>query len=305
VPSAQKLMGIVPAAGHMVHMPGHIWLVLGDFNTTVDVNERAAQVDREYFARSGVIGSYYPYYLHNLQFILYARAMQGRTADTKKAIISFQSALKPMAQGMPEMTDFFSVFVIMAQMRICQWDELLDAPRPKSENPLVQCIWRYGRAMALSAKGRRVEALGEQAEFETLRKTLDRNIPWDTNKLGDVMDLAAAALEARLEVSPSGAVAKWRRAVEIQDGLAYGEPPAWYYPLRESLGAALLRSGDAPGAETAFRDGLRRSPNNGRILYGLLEALKAQHKTEAVKWVEREFQAAWKGADLTLRLNDL
>ena len=85
IPSAQRLMGIVPAAGHMVHMPGHIWLVLGDYNTTIDVNQRAAEVDRQYFAKTGVIGSYYAYYLHNLQFILYARSMQGRAAETRKA----------------------------------------------------------------------------------------------------------------------------------------------------------------------------------------------------------------------------
>jgi hypothetical protein len=130
-------------------------------------------------------------------------------------------------------------------------------------------------------------------------------MPWDTNKLGEVMDLASAALEARMETSPAAAVAKWRRAVELQDALNYDEPPAWYYPIRESLGAALLLSGDAAGAEAAFRDGLRRSPRNGRMLFGLREALKAQQKTEAMEWVEREFQAAWKGADLNLRLKDL
>ena len=92
--------------------------------------------------------------------------------------------------------------------------------------------------------------------------------------------------------------------MEIQDGLAYDEPPAWYYPVRESLGAALLLAGDAARAEAVFRDGLGRSPRNGRMLFGLLASLKAQGKTEAAEWVEREFQAAWKGADLELRLQD-
>jgi hypothetical protein len=146
---------------------------------------------------------------------------------------------------------------------------------------------------------------GRQAEFETLRKTLDRNSPWDTNKLGDVLDFASVALTARLESSPTQAVPLWKKAVEIQDGLNYDGPPAWYYPVRESLGAALLLSGDAAGAEAVFREGLRRSPNNGRILFGLLESLKAQRKSDAVRWVEREFNAAWKGADLELRLKDL
>ena len=163
VPSAQRLMGIVPAAGHMVHMPGHIWLVLGDYNTTVDVNERAAQVDREYFAKTGVIGSYYPYYLHNLQFILYARAMQGRVADTKKAIAEIQKAAEPMAQVMPEMAGIFDVFATMARLRINQWDELLAAPRPQVAGsyvdvglalfacPVVVCERAHGRGPGRSA----------------------------------------------------------------------------------------------------------------------------------------------------------
>ncbi len=305
IPSAQRLMGLVPAAGHMVHMPGHIWLVTGDYNTAVDVNQRAAEVDRQYFAQTGVMGSYYPYYLHNLQFILYASAMQGRTAETMKAIAEFQGAVQPMAQMMPEMAEVFGVFVTMTQLRICRWDELLAAPQPKSDNPLTLSVWRYSRALSFAAKGQLREAGTEQQHFEELRKKLDRNMPWSTNKLGDVMDLASAALEARLQTLPAKAPALWRKAVEIQDGLAYDEPPAWYYPMRESLGAALLLSGDAAAAETVFREGLRRSPNNGRMLFGLIETLKAQGKTEAMTWLDREFQAAWKGADLVLRVKDL
>ncbi len=305
VPSAQKLMGIVPAAGHIVHMPGHIWLVLGEYETTVDVNERAAQVDREYFAKTGAMSSYYAYYIHNLTFILYARAMQGRTAETRKAIGRFQEALKPMAQMMPEMGDVFGVFVTFAQLRINQWDELLAVQRPKSENSLAQAMWRYARALALAAKRKLPEAAVEQQQFESLRQKLDRNMAWDTNKLGDVMDLASAVLDARVESSPAAAVPKWKRAVELQDGLAYDEPPAWYYPVRESLGAALLLAGQAPDADAVFREGLRKSPKNGRMLFGLLESLKAQGKTEASAWVEREYQAAWKGADLKLLIREL
>ena len=101
------------------------------------------------------------------------------------------------------------------------------------------------------------------------------------------------------------AVSKWKRAVELQDALLYDEPPAWYAPLRESLGAAMLQAGDAPAAETVFREGLRRSPKNGRILFGLREALKAQGKLDAAAWVDQEFQAAWKAADIQLRIRDL
>ncbi|MFL6350820.1 MAG: tetratricopeptide repeat protein [Bryobacteraceae bacterium] len=305
IPSAQRLMGIVPAAGHMVHMPGHIWLLLGDFNNAAAVNERAADVDRQYFAETGVTGSYYPYYLHNLQFILYARSMQGRVADTKKAAQQISNAAEAMAQSMPDMTEIFVSFATMAQVRVNQWDEVLSLAPPKSKSPISMALWHHARAVAFAGKAQLGEAGRERVQFEKLRKTIDRSIPWSNNKTGDVMDLASAVLEARIQPSPALAVPKWKRAVTIQDELAYDEPPAWYYPVRESLGGSLLMAGDAPAAEAVFREGLRRGPNNGRMLFGLLESLKTQRKADQAAWVEQEFNAAWNGADIQLRLKDL
>jgi tetratricopeptide (TPR) repeat protein len=301
VPSAQRLMAIVPGAGHMVHMPGHIWLVLGDFENTVAVNDRAAEVDRQYFARTGVMGSYYGYYLHNLHFILYARSMQGRVAATMAA----GHQLSDSAKAMPEMAGMFNAIVTMAQVRLYRWDDVLGLAKPASQDPLTNALWRYSRALAFAGKSQLNQARQEQADFERLRKTVPPGPPWGNNKSGSVLEMAAAALEARVAASPAAAIPKWKRAVELQDSLTYDEPPAWYYPVRESLGAAMLMAGDAPGAEAVFREGLRRSPNNGRMLFGLWESLKAQKKTDAAAWVEREFNAAWKGAEIQLRLKDL
>jgi tetratricopeptide (TPR) repeat protein len=304
VPSAQRLMGIVPAAGHLVHMPGHIWLVLGDFNNTVAVNERAAEVDRQYFSQTGVMSSYGPYYLHNLQFLLYARAMQGRAADMKKAAEQMSAAVKIMSASMPEMADVFGSFITMAQARLLRWDDVLASEQPKSI-PAFTAFWRHLRAVAYLAKNDSAAANRERDEFEKVRKIVDPNFPWDTNKVGDILDLASAVLAARMEPSHAKAVPLWKKAVSMQDALVYDEPPAWYYPVRESLGAALLLSGDAVAAESAFREGLQRSPNNGRMLFGLLESLKAQGKSDAARWVQKEFDTAWKGADIELRLKDL
>ncbi|MBV9669873.1 MAG: hypothetical protein JOZ43_02860, partial [Acidobacteriales bacterium] len=232
IPSAQRLMGIVPAAGHMVHMPGHIWLVLGDFNTAAAVNERAAQVDREYFAKTGVIGSYYPYYLHNLQFILYSRAMQGRVAETNAAVAQMTAAIRSVMDTMPEMADFLSGSIPTTELRVYQWDEVLARERPRSDSALRISLWHYTRAVAFAGRAQLDEARQEQTEFESLCKKVDRSAPWDTNKTGDVMDLASAILKARVAVSRAAAIEYWRRAVELQDALAYGEPPAWYYPVR-------------------------------------------------------------------------
>jgi tetratricopeptide (TPR) repeat protein len=155
VASSQRLMGLAPAAGHVVHMPGHIWLAMGDFDNTVAVNERAAEVDRRYFAQTGVDGSYTMYYLHNLQFILYARQMQGRLLETRKAERVFQDASAPMAKAMPEMGDVFNAVVTMAELRMYRWDELLAAPKPKTESPLTLAMWHYSRAISLARKADR------------------------------------------------------------------------------------------------------------------------------------------------------
>jgi tetratricopeptide (TPR) repeat protein len=305
VPSAQRLMGIVPSAGHLVHMPGHIWLVLGDFNNAAAVNERAAQVDREYFTKNSLPSSYYAYYLHNLSFLIYSRSMQGRLADTDRAIRQMREAIMPVERSMPEMATAFEFFITTGHLRNQQWNTLLNAARPQAADHTALALWHFSRAMAFAAKDQADSAQREQARFEAERKLTDRNLQWDTNKLGNVLDLASAVLTARLSPSPAEAVAKWKHAVSLQDALVYNEPPAWFYPVRESLGAALLRSGDATGAEAVFREGLKNSPNNGRMLFGLLQSLKAQQKTGAAVWVQREFEAAWKGADLKLRIEDL
>ncbi|HVW87578.1 MAG TPA: hypothetical protein VHB50_22980 [Bryobacteraceae bacterium] len=305
IASSERLMGIVPGAGHVVHMPAHIWLVLGDFETAATVNQRAAEVDRKYFVQTGVNGSYYMYYLHNLDFILYARMMQGRLTETRKAAAQLREAAAPMIGAMPEMAGLFDAIGIMSELRSYRWNDLIAAPRPTSKNPTSVAMWHYARAFSLASKGQTDEAKQESEQFERSRSSVDRDAPWIVNKTGDILDLAAATLAARLASSPVDAVPLWQKAVALQDALTYDEPPAWHYPIRESLGAALLRAGDASGAETVFREGLRRSPRNGRMLFGLLESLKAQNKAGAVAWVQREFDAAWKGADIELRLSDL
>ena len=249
------------------------------------------------------MGGYGMYVLHNMQFLVHGQGMQGHAAEAKKAAQQMSAAIKEHASEMPEMAEVMSTWLFLDELRANLWDDVLQAAKPNAP-PLV-AAWHVARGLALAGKGQPGEARKEQAEFERVRKGVDRNMQWDTNKLGDVLDLASVVLDARLESSPARAVPKWKKAVGIQDGLVYDEPPAWYYPVRESLGGALLVSGDAAGAEAVFREGLRRSPNNGRMLFGLLECLKAQKKTEMARWVQRELEAAWKGADIQLRVKDL
>lgn len=302
VPSAQRLMAIMPAAGHMVHMPGHIWLILGDWETAASVNERAAQVDREYFARTGVQSGYVGYYIHNVHFIAYARSMQGRPAEAVAAADLMVKEAGSAVDSMPEMIDAFMPYAVFTRLRFGRWDELLKLDRPNAKLLASTALWHWGRAQAFAAKGDRAAAIRESASFQEARGRVPGTWPWMTSKAADVLALADAILQARLAAGAASSVAHWRRAVELQDRLNYDEPPPWYMPLRESLGSAVLRSGDAAGAEVIFREGIRRSVRNGRMLFGLWKALEAQQKKEAAGFVRAEFEREWKTSNPPLQL---
>lgn len=304
IPSAIRLMGVVPAAGHLVHMPGHIWLALGEWETAAAVNEQAARADRNYFATTGVQGGYAGYYLHNLHFIVYARAMQGRAANAIAAADFLAAESRPALETMAEMADCFIPYNILARVRFHRWNEILAAPKPAEKLLSTTALWHWARAQAYNAQGNAAGAQQEAKSFDEVKARVPAEWPWLNNKARAALDLAGEVLQARLATSNADAISHWRRAVEMQDQLVYDEPPPWYMPLRESLGAALLRSGNATEAEQVFREGLRRLPRNGRMLFGLHAALDAQNRKDAAELVKREFDREWKGADTMLRMAD-
>jgi tetratricopeptide (TPR) repeat protein len=290
----------------MVHMPGHIWLILGDWETAASINERAAAVDREYFeATRASEGSYEPYYLHTVHFIMYARSMQGHRAQALEAADKLARSSGAMAGTMPEMADAFSALGAFTYVRFGEWESILKLPAPNAKMVASQSAWRYARTLALAARGDNSAATTEKQQFEELRSKIPADAPWGQNKAQDVMHLASEVLAARLSADFNTASEHWKRAVDLQDHLGYDEPPAWYYPVRESQGACFLRAGKSAEAAEVFREGVRRSPRNGRMLWGLAESLKAQGKTPEAESVSHEFEAAWKGADTPVRIEDL
>jgi tetratricopeptide (TPR) repeat protein len=306
IPSAQRLMGIVPSAGHLVHMPGHIWLVLGDYEMAAAVNERAAELDREYMAGSGVTRSaYFGYYVHNLQFVAFARSMQGKMKEAVDAADQVNNAVKPLFETMPEMADYFAAVSELTRVRARRWNDLLSTAAPPPQLAVTALLWHYARAVALAANGQHENAVREQSTFEAARARVPAATPWQNNRAVDILGVAAEALAGRLAGSAAASIPHWERAVALQDALGYDEPPGWYYPVRESLGAGLLRAGRPADAETVFREGLRRGPRNGRMLFGLLESLKAQKNLQGAEWVSREFQAAWRHADAAISIDEL
>lgn len=306
IASAERLMGIVPWAGHMVHMPGHIWLVLDDWETAATVNERAVAVDRDYFKKTQVNGgSYEPCYLHNIQFIVYARSMQGRRDQTLAAAHELAEAGREMVAAMPDMADPYLSVPTFAMVRFGEWKQILEMPKPGDKMVAMQAAYAYARTSALAATGEHDGAVRERETFEKLRSVIPDDAAWGQSKAKDVLKVASEVLLARTAPNASSACDHWARAVEAEDQLTYDEPPDWYYPVRESQGACLLRTGKSAEAAMVFRDGVRRSPRNGRMLFGLWQSLAVQGKSPEAESVKREFEAAWAGSDIKLRIEDL
>jgi tetratricopeptide (TPR) repeat protein len=301
LPSAGRLAKLAPAAGHLVHMPGHIYLQLGDYSTTASTNEAAAAADRRYMAQTGAQGIYPAmYYTHNLHFIAVARAAQGRYTEAKKAADEMARNVAPMLKEMP-MLEAFAIVPRLIDIQFKKWDAVLLQPEPARESALYP-MWLYGRVLAFAAKGKLDDAASAQTALAKVAADTPPDIPYGTtNTVKPVMELAAAVSAAALleaQKNSDAAITKWREAVGLYDRLFYDEPPVWYYPVRESYGHALLKAGRAPEAESVFREALAKSPRDGRLLFGLLQSLKAQHKPADA--VQKEFDLAWKGAEIRL-----
>jgi tetratricopeptide (TPR) repeat protein len=236
------------------------------------------------------------YYNHNLQFLAAAAMMQGKRAEAQKAADELAKNTTPLAREMP-MAEFVVPMPLFVELRFGDWDGVLSEPDPGV--PVAGAVRRFARAWAYAEKGDRTASDAEAAAFEQARKAAPPDAIWGNNGAADVLAVAAASLDARrAELAKSGdALPLWKKAVDLQDGLSYDEPPAWFYPIRESWGAALLRAGKAPEAESVFREDLRRNPKNPWSLAGLAASLQAQKRAADAHRVEAEWREAAAGVD--------
>lgn len=296
--SAQTLRRLTPGAAHLVHMGGHIFISVGDLEMAARVNEEAAAADRELFKRDPASDVYrYMYYVHNLHFIVRSRTEQGLYTDARQAADLLVTQATDGTKSMPDMSDYYLPNRLFLLLRFARWDDVLAEPAPDSRMIMTVALRHYARALAYAGKGDRAKSLEEQRAFSAARAAIPQKTMFLFNPADKIMNIAALVLEAQLATNANSAIPIWRRAVEAQDALSYDEPPAWYYWIRQSLGAALLRSGHAAEAEPVFREGLRRSPRNPRLLFGLWKCLEAQGRSSGAGWVQRQFAASWRGGD--------
>ena len=309
--SAKRLESLAPGAGHLVHMPTHIYMRTGDYLAAAKSTARAAEVDKAYLQESGTMGSMYDmmYYGHNVHFQAAAASMAGRFGEAKQAADELAAHTLPMVHHMP-MAEMYEPTPMFILLRFHHWEEILKLPAPEAGLMMTTAFWHFARGSAAAETGKIEMAEAERQELKTARDRTPADAEFSAyfNKARTFLDLAAAVLDARIAAArkePGRANDLWEQAVQIQDGLNYGEPPEWFYPVRESLGAALLQSGKAEEAETVFRADLERNPRNPRSLFGLWKSLEAQKRTSDAEWVKREFEEAWKNADGKLKLEDL
>jgi tetratricopeptide (TPR) repeat protein len=310
--SASKLPTLAPAAGHLVHMPAHVYIRTGDYESGVKTNQLAAAADRAYIQSSGVQGIYpMMYYSHNLHFIAMCAAMNGNYAEAKKNADMLVAHVAPAVKDMPPLEGFTTISMAV-DVRFHKWDSILAMKQPSPDMKIATAFWHFSRGMALAGKGKASEA---EAEYKIVSEA-EAATPEDAvfampvnNKAKDIMKIAQKVLGAKIALVNkdfNGAIAMLREAVAVQDTLKYDEPPDWFFPVRESLGAALLMNSHAQDAEKVFREDLERNPRNPRSLYGLREALKAQGRDYDAGFVQKQFQGSWKGPESSpLKTEDL
>ncbi|MCA1593520.1 MAG: tetratricopeptide repeat protein [Acidobacteria bacterium] len=305
---APKLPRLMPAAGHIVHMPAHIYERTGNYAAAAKSNEDAATADRAYIKVSGVKG-FYPlmYYSHNLHFLAVAYSMEGRFSEAMRAARQLEANISPHLSEMPMLEGFKTVEPLVL-VRFRRWNDVLKMPEPPRELALTHAVWHWARGMAYASTGKLGEAGDEHKNFVAEVQTVPADAALGLNKASDVFKFAQHVLAARIANANGdrrAAVESLKAAVAIEDSLAYDEPPVWFIPTREALGATLLRDGKAAEAEAVFRADLQNNPHSGRSLFGLLKSIVAQGKKTGAVRVQRELESAWKHADAPLKLEDL
>jgi tetratricopeptide (TPR) repeat protein len=286
-------------------MPSHIYQRVGRYADAMKSNVLAIAADESYITQCRAQGLYpLGYYPHNLHFLWFAATYDGQSKVALDAARKASSKIDDATLKQMPMLAAFRVVPYFALTRFGRWDEMLKEPAPSRENVYLYGIYLYNRAIALVATG-------QTSEAEAALKTIDSLLPdasldaplFSPNTGRAVLAIAPEILAGELALARRQydvAIAHLERAVRLEDALVYTEPAEWHYPPRHALGAALLKAGRAPEAETIYWEDLRRSPENGWALYGLLQALRAQSKTDDAKLVEARFNKAWARADVKL-----
>jgi tetratricopeptide (TPR) repeat protein len=310
LPSAQRLADLAPSSGHLVHMPSHIFIRTGDHEDGEKTNVAAARADENYFATAHPQGPYpLMYYTHNLHFISVENALMGdygRSLDYAKRV---QQYVKPHLKEM-DMLDAFYALPLQVMVRFHRWSEILEEREPDEGHAFTSGVWHFARGLAFANTGKLEQAQSELEALQGLTSAMAKislsvQGPHNGEVLPQIMIQLVEAHIAEAQLQRDSALVHLQGAVSLEDSLDYNEPPDWFYPLREPLGATLLAAGKPAEAEAVFRADLKRNQRNPRSLFGLAESLKAQGKMSEAMAARKQFDHGWKNADAKLDLSAL
>ena len=309
LPCAKRLADLMPGAGHLVHMPAHIYLRLGMYKEAVEHNVRASSVDHDYLAHRDLAGIYpAAYYPHNVHFLWSALMMEGRSQEARKAARDLAALVSLEAAKQEPALEEFTPTLAVTLIRFGRWQEILQLPQPPAELKHTTAIWRYARGVAYAALKRIEDARREHHALVEWAKTLPPDRVVGITPVTDLATIAERALAGEIaarEGRYDDALTALREAAALEDRLRYYEPPLWHIPVRHALGAVLLEAKRPEEAEQVYRTDLRHHPHNGWALFGLKQSLLARGKTEEAEAVDKEFQAAWGRADVKLTASRL
>jgi len=302
--AADTLRTLVPASGHLVHMPAHIDVQTGRWEMAAEANEKAIEADKKYREISPRQGFYSIYMAHNHQFLSWVCMMDGRSEKSiREARAMVAGVPAEFIEKMPAAIDGYLPIAYEALVRYGRWDDVLKEPAPSASLPILTAFWRLTRALAFSAKGQIEDAVKEQAAFREAAAKIPPEAKMAINPAKNVMALADHVLEGEIAFrrgEVDAAVDHLRAATKLEDDLTYMEPPDWLLPSRHTLGAFLVSAKRYEEAEKVYREDLAAWPENGWSLFGLAECLKALGKDEEAAAVRQRFEAIWSGADTKL-----
>jgi tetratricopeptide (TPR) repeat protein len=303
--AADTLATLMPGAGHMVHMPSHIYQRIGRYADGIAANQRAVLADEDYITQCRAQGLYpMGYYPHNIHFLWFAATADGQSRTAIDAARKVSSKIDDGMVAELPMLAAFRVVPYWALTRFGHWDEMLAEPEPSAPSAFLTGAWHYARGLAFAATDRIADARAELEALQRLMPDESLDAPLFSPNTGRmVLGIGPEVLAGEIAAATGDydtAVAHLEKAVRLEDALAYTEPSEWHYPPRLALGAVLLAAGRPAEAETVYWEDLRRNRDNGWALFGLGQALRAQNKQDQAAQVESRFRAAWARADVTL-----
>jgi len=303
--AADTLLTLMPAAGHMVHMPAHIYQRIGRYADAIKSNQLAIAADEDYISQCRAQGLYpMAYYPHNIHFLWFAATADGQSKLAIESARQLASKIDDDTLKNLPLTAGFRMVSYYALTRFGRWDEMLNEPEPPAFSAVLRAVWHYARGLSFVAKNQIPAA--EQELRRLIALTSDPSMKeslFSPNVAAAIVAPAPAVLAGEIAAARGDydlAISQLDRAVRLEESLVYTEPAEFHFPPRLALGAILLQAGRVAEAETVYWEDLRRNRENGWALFGLLQALRAQNRTADAALTEARFKAAWSRADVTL-----